>query len=102
MEQVKDFAVGENNIKHELKREDGFVTDRLTNIVASTDNDNIKITNLYLCSLFLSPFLHIMDVGTDLYLAYQYYSHDEKTYFLLTATLIVFPSLVTTIFSIRM
>lgn len=105
MESSDKSVPKDNETKPETKENEGFVTDRLTNVGASTDNNNVTITNLYICSLVISPVLHIMDVGSDSYLAYQYYQQKDAktyTYFLLTVTFIFFPAIITTIFSIRM
>lgn len=63
---------------------------------------SFKITRLYLFSLIFSIVLHVADVGTDSYLAYQYFRFYEIAYFLLTVSFIVFPAFISTMLSIKM
>lgn len=60
------------------------------------------ITYKYICGLCLSILFHLLDVGTDTYLAYQYYSLGQTTYFVLTLSFVIIPSLIITLMSIRM
>ncbi len=61
-----------------------------------------KISSLYLTGLVVSIILHVLDVGTDMYLAYQYYQFDEKGYFILTACFIILPAVINSLVSTRM
>ena len=65
-------------------------------------DDCLKISNLYLFGLCCSPILLLIDVGTDTWLAYQYYVHGDFTYFFLTITFVALPAIISTTFSIRM
>ncbi|XP_065200154.1 XK-related protein 6-like [Planococcus citri] len=60
------------------------------------------ITYRYLGGLCFSILFHLLDVGTDVYLAYQYYTLQQTTYFVLTISFVAIPSLIITLISIRM
>lgn len=62
----------------------------------------VKITRIYLFGLIFSIVLHVMDVGTDIYLAYQYFRYNEIAYFLLTVSFVAFPAFISTMLSIKM
>lgn len=62
----------------------------------------VKVTRIYLCSLVLSIVLHIVDVGTDVFLAYQYFHLKEIYAFLLTVAFVVIPTFISTMLSIKM
>ncbi|XKL65539.1 hypothetical protein PGB90_008959 [Kerria lacca] len=66
------------------------------------DNVTIEIKKLYIFGLITSIILHILDVGTDIYLAFQYYQYNEMNYFILTVSFIIFPAFINTMISTRM
>lgn len=63
---------------------------------------SVKITRIYLYGLVFSIVLHVTDVGTDVYLAYQYFRYSDIAYSLLTVSFVVIPAFISTMLSIKM
>lgn len=61
-----------------------------------------RATNWDIAGFVISIVSHLVDVGFDLSLAYQYYLGEHPIYFYLTLAFILIPALVNTAFSIRL
>lgn len=61
-----------------------------------------RVTNWDIAGFVISIINHLVDVGFDLNLAYQYYIGEDPAYFYITLAFILIPALVNTAFSIRM
>lgn len=61
-----------------------------------------KITNCDIFFLVFSIITHVIDVGIDITLAVRYYYNDKMNMFAWTVALILLPSLVNTIVSLKM
>jgi hypothetical protein len=64
--------------------------------------NNAHVTNFDIIALIVSIISHIVDIGLDINLAYQYFHSGRSEYFILTVLFVLFPALVNTIISIRM
>lgn len=61
-----------------------------------------RVTDWDIIVLVISILSHVIDVGFDINLAYQYYNTQNLLYFILTVGCILLPSCVNTVFSFKM
>jgi len=75
------------------------VPDKTDDGLSSLETDICTYSNYEVISTMICILSYIFDVGSDVYLAYVYYSSADMWWFTLTVIFIVVPSMIITIFS---